>query len=358
MSATAGSPATRAITVGLVAVALVALASLLGPLLPGGAPREAEDGVVDPARFVPPGELVMQRAYEWTEPDAGPTSEAEAGACQSPIWARVYFDETCGAGSFEIVDGSRRVHAETGHRFVVLHRVPMLGDHIEFFPENRSLEALDAAGDPASAAPGSVSRLEAPDTDVTGDGVPEVLVAEWTGGAHCCFNLFVIQLWPMVRVQRIEAQHSETGLFLQADDDAPLELRMPDWTFAYWKTNFAQSPAPDMVLKFDGRMWQPSAARMHGAPAGPDALREMAEAWRGWSPDESGEWHGEGIAPWVGMLERIYAGHAEQAWQVLDAAWPGDEQGKRAFRAELMEALRGSPAWPALVQMNGSKLDA
>lgn len=348
-------PATRAFTVGLVTVALVALASLVAPWLPGGPVRDDADEAVDVERFVPQGALVMQRLYELQAPDDASARATAGGASEGPIWARVYHDGT--TGGFEIVDGSRRLHAETGARFVILDRVPMLGDEIDFFPNLGRSSGEDQKDEAASAGASSQPPSDAPDTDVTGDGVPEVLVAEWTGGAHCCFNLHVFQLRPTFRMQRIEAEHSEVGLFVQADDDAALELRMPDWTFAYWKTGFARSPAPEMVLKFDGREWHVSAALMRQSMPEQAALVESKARWGQWSVNASGDWGGPGgEAPWGALLDLIYTGHAEQARQMLDDVWTADEAHKRAFWQDLVQRLRQSPAWTALVELNGAAI--
>jgi hypothetical protein len=33
-----------------------------------------------------------------------------------------------------------------------------------------------------------------PGTDITGNGIPDLIVTEWTGGAHCCFTAHVFEL--------------------------------------------------------------------------------------------------------------------------------------------------------------------
>jgi len=62
------------------------------------------------------------------------------------------------------------------------------------------------------------------------------------------------------------------------------------------------------------------------------------------------------MAPWRPLLELIHAGHAEQAWELPNAAWRGSAEGTRAFGRSLIRQLRTSPAWPALVEMNGAAI--
>ncbi len=56
------------------------------------------------------------------------------------------------------------------------------------------------------------------------------------------------------------------------------------------------------------------------------------------------------------LLEYIYAGHADAAWQILDRAWLLDEASKVVFRKSLLRQLRKSSYWDALLSMNGAAL--
>jgi hypothetical protein len=33
-----------------------------------------------------------------------------------------------------------------------------------------------------------------PGTDINGNGIPDLIVTEWTGGAHCCYTAHVFEL--------------------------------------------------------------------------------------------------------------------------------------------------------------------
>ena len=133
-----------------------------------------------------------------------------------------------------------------------------------------------------------------------------------------------------------------------------VSVRMSDGTFAYWKTGFAQSPAAEMVLKFDGREWHASAARMRRPMPGQATLVESRALWGQWREDDSGDWFGpDGEAPWGALLDLIYTGRADEARQLLDEAWVGDEAHKRQFWHELLQQLHESPAWAALLELNG-----
>jgi hypothetical protein len=178
-----------------------------------------------------------------------------SGASREDACVRSYRDAN--SGSFEVVRGSQRLAASEGYRFVVLAAIPRSGEPIDFFSD------LPGSSDDSHELKSSLDGLVEPRaTDVTGDGFPEALIAEWSGGAHCCFTLHVFQFEPAFRTQQIDLGDSDCGVFVQADDDLALEICQPDWTFTYWDASFAQSPVPFILMDFDGFGWRPSAALM------------------------------------------------------------------------------------------------
>lgn len=90
--------------------------------------------------------------------------------------------------------------------------------------------------------------------DLTGDGVPEVILTQFSGGAHCCFTHSVYSLsTPPRLLLRAESAHSEALEVSQLDGRGPLELVGADWRFAYaYGLSFAESPALPVVYAYRG----------------------------------------------------------------------------------------------------------
>ncbi|UBV42687.1 hypothetical protein LAJ19_00105 [Deinococcus taeanensis] len=88
--------------------------------------------------------------------------------------------------------------------------------------------------------------------DVTGDGVPEVLLAGFSGGAHCCFTHTLYSLSrPPRKLLTAFSAHSETLGAVQLDGKGPLELVGADWRFAYgYGMSFAESAPLPVVYSF------------------------------------------------------------------------------------------------------------
>ncbi|CAM4285948.1 hypothetical protein [Deinococcus marmoris] len=81
--------------------------------------------------------------------------------------------------------------------------------------------------------------------DVTGDGVPEAMLAQFSGGAHCCFTHTLYSLSnPPRRILNVFSADTDALIPQQLDGKGPLELLGGDWRFAYaYGLPFADSPA-------------------------------------------------------------------------------------------------------------------
>lgn len=185
-------------------------------------------------------------------------------------------------------------------------------------------------------------------TSITGRNVPEAVVVEWTGGAHCCFTFHLFEIGDRFRkIAGLYAGNSDISEFQDLDGDGSLEFTTYDWTFQYWKTSFAFSPAPRVVFRFekDGYVLAPALMRKP-APTAEEfeaKVREVLadDSWKGpelFIPPEL----------WGYMLELIYTGHPEKATEFLKQSWPKDVAGREEFQAEFTAQLESSPNWQAL----------
>jgi hypothetical protein len=86
-------------------------------------------------------------------------------------------------------------------------------------------------------------EIETACVDLTGDTQPELIIQTYTGGAHCCFEIFVYQLQPKFqRLLRFEAGNA--GGFKVQRLGARIVLELGDDSFAYYgDLCYACSPA-------------------------------------------------------------------------------------------------------------------
>ncbi|MFH1748846.1 MAG: hypothetical protein ABIG44_17570 [Planctomycetota bacterium] len=193
------------------------------------------------------------------------------------------------------------------------------------------------------------SRAAGVGEDITGDGIPNLILSEWTGGSHCCWTYHILSLDPNDGarvVATIWAGHYP-ATFEDLDGDGRLECILSDWTFAWWNGSSA-SPSPEVILCCRGGQYV-VAAHLMGSP-GPSETTLIEQARR--LRDETGkhEWNRGGVPVeyWAEMLELIFIGHEALAWRFAEEAWPKNQPGKEEFLERFRRQLAESPYWPAI----------
>ena len=264
------------------------------------------------ASFKPVGSLRLERAW-------------------ADYTVRIYRDSShLALGSFEILRSGRILLAAEGGRFFI-------GSPNQEMEEEQP-EAAVLFG-----------------RDITGNGVPDLVVSEYSGGSHCCLDFYVFEIGQDLRLLDVlQAQHSGRAEFVDMDGDSNLEFAMQDWTFAYWRTSFAESPAPDIILRFRDKGYHLAVDLMRKPAPSPGQLSSWAAELRG-----NENWRGGEPPPllWDKMLVLIYSGHMDLAWSLFETAWPSGVRGKDKFLKEFRQKLAESPYWPEIQALNLGRPD-
>lgn len=187
------------------------------------------------------------------------------------------------------------------------------------------------------------SRTLAPIQDFNNDGVLELTVIAYSGGAHCCYTAFIIELSDPPNVAAvIDARNGLGGVSVNGE----ILLNISDQTFDYWNAPHAGSPFPSVFYRLRNHRLEVALERMTpevllklddpiDLEAQPAAIRaSMTPAASPLNP-----------LMWAGMLDRLYAGQTEDAWVFFDACWPPSRPGKDEFKAEFLEQLNLSTQW-------------
>jgi len=185
--------------------------------------------------------------------------------------------------------------------------------------------------------------------DLTGDGQPDLLISEWTGGANCCLLLHIFQIGSDFRkIADLDAQFGDQGPhFVKLTKDPGLQVQIYDWTFANWHSDFADSPAPKVILRYKDGKYQVAPELMRTPSVDSKDLAAKAESIKIASKDLHGSWPDADIPPqlWGTMLDLMYSGHRDGATKFLDQNWPKQVKGIDAFRRDFAQQLATSPYW-------------
>ncbi len=198
--------------------------------------------------------------------------------------------------------------------------------------------------DPSTGAGG---RLRGAIDDLNGDGVPELLVFAFSGGAHCCYTVHLFELSSPPRlIAAIDAQNGLGLVEIPPPDPRAGQvcINLPDQSFDYWNAPHAASPMPSVLFRLRDHQLQVDLDRMLAPPPPADQLAATAAAVRqAMAPP------GAPLDPalWATMLSLIYSGQETFAWTFADQAWPPERPGKDAFLAEFRQLLARSLVFQA-----------
>jgi hypothetical protein len=192
-------------------------------------------------------------------------------------------------------------------------------------------------------------RKVRPGRDVSGDGVPDVVVHGCSGGSRCCFTAWVYFLGERLELlAEIPGAQSDPA-FVNADADSAIEVEVVDWTFEHFPYSFARSPSPRVVLDWNGNELRVSPVLTSGPRPDRDelllqarAVRELL-AWR----DEPRTWpYADVFPPAIGLM---YAGHPDLGWLYLLESWSESEQERVRLEQQVEELLSASIYYGTLV---------
>ena len=186
--------------------------------------------------------------------------------------------------------------------------------------------------------------------DINGDKIPEVIVREDTGGAHCCTSWRIFRAGVTVeQIFVVNNGHTDFFPFADLNHDGKLEIKLYDWTFAYWHAGFAESPAIVLVYAWTKGKYEFSPELTKRPPWSPAKMKKRAAGlhWKG--PGI------EGVPPdfWSAILDLIGTGNAAQVPAYIDLAWPAKRPGRAEFLAEFYQLLHASKHWQDLDRLNG-----
>lgn len=191
--------------------------------------------------------------------------------------------------------------------------------------------------------------------DITGDGIPNLVVMESSGG-NSLFNqsCYVFSLGEQFRL----IQCLPEGKFVDINRDGKLDCIAYQPGFTFWHACHAGSPAPKLVYEYCGQDYLLAPALMYQPLPEEEEMNQMIEEVKSYcAKDKKEEWNDNycwnykdiylDSSLWRYMLDLMYSGHPDAAYHFLDRVWPEGEEGKYLFIHDFEERVNDT-IWPAL----------
>ena len=179
--------------------------------------------------------------------------------------------------------------------------------------------------------------------DLTGDRLAELVLTNFSGGAHCCYSMAIYS----IEGERARPLLSlETGdcaaELVDLDSDGTVELQTCDARFGYAFCSFAFSPFPPAVLAYDRQKGAfvpstPRFARFLQLQSEAEARKTIAEY-----PNDREIGRCAALAPALGL---IYTGRVEEGQALFRQLYRGPDAMEVERKA--LEMARTSDMWVA-----------
>jgi hypothetical protein len=187
-------------------------------------------------------------------------------------------------------------------------------------------------------------------TDVTGRGHPDMIVSQYSGGAHCCMSHFVFELEPEFKLLATLNDADDDLAHFQRAADGRYDYITADWTFAYWPDCFACSPAALVKLRWiddkNGGGFHLCIDKMQKpVPTQTEWNKALSKAQKAVN---SHDINSIGTTMWQTVLDLIYSGHSDLAWKFVDKLGPKAQQKPLPTLGDFCSLLKESPYWSDL----------
>lgn len=179
--------------------------------------------------------------------------------------------------------------------------------------------------------------------DLTGNGVPDLILTKWNGGAHCCNFLSVFELTETGIKKTITVDGGSYHFKIKDfDGDHFPEIEFWDWPIDYLFNSFADSAQGRVVLKFIDGKYHVASSLMYSRRPNNKKLLMLKDKIRANFKDMGDRVPYELLNI---MMELSYTGYKELALKIAEETWPKERTDFKTFKREFSNALKDSKYW-------------
>ena len=191
---------------------------------------------------------------------------------------------------------------------------------------------------------------------------PFIIVSEYSGGAHCCYSLYIISMDMQCKVlAEFSGGSNEVKIEKLFTEALNYRIKLSD-EYSYDFGSFSTSPHPQVILHFNKDMYHVAIDEMRAPPLTSQELEKIivdikAQNYSNFkykSPKiEAYQSNNEYFAKTLKVIfDLIYCGQSSQARELIDRTWPSDAASKLLFISDIQEILRKRDYYEALVELN------
>jgi hypothetical protein len=180
----------------------------------------------------------------------------------------------------------------------------------------------------------------------------QLVIAQFTGGAHCCYQYWIYELYPRVRLL-FDGTRFDIGdgfdpiTFQDLDGDGSFEFTQKIGTFDYALGCYTCTPQPTMVFKYypHRRKYLPANRRFasYVLKDAPEKIRKLKELLK--TPESKRDWTAFDYYAFDLLLNYIYVGKERKAWRLYDRFMYHYENEDPRGHREIRKKLKADPLY-------------
>jgi hypothetical protein len=172
----------------------------------------------------------------------------------------------------------------------------------------------------------AVGLHDATGKDINGDGKPDVVIEASSGGARCCLQYAIVSLDPPRVLARL---HNAYAIDFN-EIGGRVILSTQDGAFDFFQGFYEPSPRADVFLRFDGNKLEDVSSEFRD-----EYDQQIAKARQRLTKPELDQFRTAGPSPQKPevhaavvtiVVEYLYSGREQQAWQTFGEMWPAATQ--------------------------------
>lgn len=165
-------------------------------------------------------------------------------SAQTPV-APVFEDTLWGP-----YDSLEEVQELAGHRFELWRN-----SNNDFYT-GMALRSISPSGEVIEVEEAVISLVRTENDDLNRNGIPDLMIEMFSGGAHCCFTTSLIELSDPASMVFEQAFSECPASPIDLDGDGIAEFTSCDDIWAYEYCSYAESPLPSVAWKWNGERYE------------------------------------------------------------------------------------------------------
>ncbi len=170
--------------------------------------------------------------------------------------------------------------------------------------------------------------------DVNGDGLPDIVLEGYSGGAHCCWTYYIFSLGPNPKLLG-KFKNEQGAEFVVNNGTGRMEIHALDGAFDYFEFPHAFSPFPDVYLRIEGQRFL-DVSRDHlkdydqkiAKLKAKIPVKDLAVFLQVENREEIIGWENVSKNVLEIVLAYLYSGRPTQAHVTLKKMWPAFDQNR------------------------------